>query len=124
MTFLHIRYFCMVAECQSISREAKALIASQTALSTMIRYLEDELGLSLIHIVADRRSQGAAGGMERAPSQLGTVSGHPRRSTPDDPGRNRHCQAGRAAAHSSLLHPFIGGADPVSYTHLPAAREW
>ena len=37
MTFLHIRYFCMVAECQSISRAAKALIVSQPALSKMIR---------------------------------------------------------------------------------------
>ena len=47
MTFLHIRYFCMVAECQSISRAAKALIVSQPALSKMIRSLEDELGVSL-----------------------------------------------------------------------------
>lgn len=47
MTFLHIRYFCMVAECQSISRAAKILIVSQPALSKMIRSLEEELGVPL-----------------------------------------------------------------------------
>lgn len=47
MTFLHIRYFCMVAQCQSISRAAKTLIVSQPALSKMIRSLEEELGVAL-----------------------------------------------------------------------------
>ena len=47
MTFLHLRYFCVVAECQSISLAAKTLIVAQPALSKMIRSLEDELGVTL-----------------------------------------------------------------------------
>lgn len=53
MTLLHLRYFCVVAKHESISRAAEELCISQPALSKMIRALEEELGVDLF----DRRGR-------------------------------------------------------------------
>ena len=45
-----LQYFLAVAREQSISRAAQSLHLSQPTLSTQIKALEEELGLSLIHI--------------------------------------------------------------------------
>lgn len=47
MTLLHLRYFCMVVECDSFSKAAAQLFVSQPALSKIIKALEEELGVQL-----------------------------------------------------------------------------
>lgn len=47
MTLLHLRYFCVVAKHESISKAAEELMVSQPALSKVIRSLEEELGCPL-----------------------------------------------------------------------------
>ncbi len=47
MTLLHLRYFCVVAKHESISKAAGELTVSQPALSKVIKSLEKELGCEL-----------------------------------------------------------------------------
>jgi len=47
MTLLQLEYFCKLAETEHISRAAKELCISQTALSNMIISLEKDLGVRL-----------------------------------------------------------------------------
>lgn len=48
MTLLDLRYFCVVAKHESISKAANELIVSQPSLSKTIRGLEAELGTDLL----------------------------------------------------------------------------
>ena len=50
LNFHHLHYFWAVAKEGNLTRAAEALHVSQSALSTQIRVLEEQLGLSLIHI--------------------------------------------------------------------------
>lgn len=47
MTLLQLRYFCMVAQFQSISQAARLLMVSQPALCKVIHSLEEELDVQL-----------------------------------------------------------------------------
>ena len=47
LTLLHLRYFCMAAKYQNISKAANDLMVSQPSLSKTIRTLENELGTQL-----------------------------------------------------------------------------
>ena len=50
MTLQQLRYVVETEECGSISDAAERLFIAQPSLSKSIRLLEEELGLSLIHI--------------------------------------------------------------------------
>lgn len=47
MDLLHLRYFRVIAECESISRAAEILHISQPALSKTMRQIQQELGVRL-----------------------------------------------------------------------------
>lgn len=47
MDFRQMRYLITVAEHRSVSRAAKALYISQSALSHYIKYAEEDLGVRL-----------------------------------------------------------------------------
>ena len=54
MNFSHLEYAMTVAECRSINKAAQRLLVSQPYLSGVLKNLEEELGLSLIHILPGR----------------------------------------------------------------------
>ena len=61
MELTQLLYFKIIAECETITQAAEKLHVSQPALSTMLRKLEDELGLRLFERKRNRIALNAAG---------------------------------------------------------------
>ena len=57
----HLHYFWAVAKEGNLTRAAHSLHVSQSALSTQIRTLEDELGMPLLNRLGHRNELTAAG---------------------------------------------------------------
>jgi DNA-binding transcriptional LysR family regulator len=61
MELRHLRYFCAVADWHGFNRAARALHTSQSSISTQIRDLEQEIGVTLFNRAQSRLSLIPAG---------------------------------------------------------------